>query len=56
VTVVGSNNALVQGGWLKEGRRENDDETARRADFIVTNGNRWNRNANLGCSVLSRGA
>jgi ornithine cyclodeaminase/alanine dehydrogenase-like protein (mu-crystallin family) len=37
VTVVGSNNALVQGGWLKEGRRENDDETARRADFIVTN-------------------
>jgi alanine dehydrogenase len=37
VTVVGSNNALVQGGWLKEGRRENDDETARRADFIITN-------------------
>src|SRR6516162_4570067 len=28
VTVVGSNSALVQGGWLREGRRENDDETA----------------------------
>jgi len=37
VTVVGSNNALVQGGWLKEGRRESDDDTARRADFIITN-------------------
>jgi ornithine cyclodeaminase/alanine dehydrogenase-like protein (mu-crystallin family) len=37
VTVVGSNNALVKGGWLKSGRRENDDVTVERADFIVTN-------------------
>ena len=37
VTVVGSNSALVKGGWLTEGRRENDDTTVRRADFIVTN-------------------
>jgi ornithine cyclodeaminase/alanine dehydrogenase-like protein (mu-crystallin family) len=36
VTVVGSNAALVKGGWLKKGRRENDDETVRRADIIVT--------------------
>jgi hypothetical protein len=33
--VVGSNSALVQGGWLNEGRRESDDETARHADFII---------------------
>ncbi len=37
VTVVGSNNALVKGGWLASGRRENDDVTVQRADFIVTN-------------------
>ncbi len=37
VTVVGSNNALVAGGWLKSGRRENDDVTVERADIIVTN-------------------
>jgi ornithine cyclodeaminase len=37
VTVVGSNNALVKGGWLTSGRRENDDVTCARADFIVTN-------------------
>ena len=37
VTVVGSNNALVKGGWLKTGRRENDDRTCERADIIVTN-------------------
>jgi len=37
VTVVGSNNALVKGGWLKAGRRENDDRTCERADVIVTN-------------------
>jgi alanine dehydrogenase len=37
VTIVGSNSALIKGGWLKQGRRENDDETVRRADFIITN-------------------
>ena len=37
VTVVGSNNALVKGGWLSSGRRENDDVTVQRADVIVTN-------------------
>ena len=37
VTVVGSNSALVKGGWLKSGRRENDDTTVVRASFIITN-------------------
>jgi alanine dehydrogenase len=37
VTVVGSNAALVKGGWLQSGRRENDDVTVQRADFIITN-------------------
>jgi ornithine cyclodeaminase len=37
VTVVGSNNALVKGGWLQSGRRENDDATVVRASFIITN-------------------
>lgn len=37
VTVVGSNSALVKGGWLPSGRRENDDATVRRAAFIITN-------------------
>jgi ornithine cyclodeaminase/alanine dehydrogenase-like protein (mu-crystallin family) len=37
VTVVGSNNALVKGGWLQSGRRENDDVTVARAAFIITN-------------------
>ena len=37
VTVVGSNSALVEGGWLKSGRRENDDETVRRANVIAVN-------------------
>ncbi len=37
VTVVGSNAALVKGGWLKSGRRENDDRTVERASVIVTN-------------------
>jgi ornithine cyclodeaminase/alanine dehydrogenase-like protein (mu-crystallin family) len=37
ITVVGSNSALVKAGWLGRGRRENDDRTVERADFIVTN-------------------
>jgi len=37
VTVVGSNDALVKGGWLKSGRRENDDITVQRSEIIVTN-------------------
>lgn len=37
VTVVGSNSALVKGGWLSSGRRENDDVTVVRASFIITN-------------------
>ena len=36
-TIVGSNTQLVEGGFAKKGRRENDDETVRRADIIVTN-------------------
>ncbi len=36
-TIVGSNVSLVKGGWLASGRRENDDVTVQRADFIVTN-------------------
>ena len=34
VSVVGSNSAL---GWVTAGRRENDDITVERADFIITN-------------------
>jgi ornithine cyclodeaminase/alanine dehydrogenase-like protein (mu-crystallin family) len=37
VTIVGSNVSLVKGGWLPSGRRENDDVTVQRADFIITN-------------------
>src|SRR6516162_10306963 len=37
VSVVGSNSALVRGGWVTAGRRENDDITVERADFIITN-------------------
>lgn len=36
-TIVGSNTQLVEGGFIKRGRRENDDETVRRADVIVAN-------------------
>jgi ornithine cyclodeaminase len=37
VSIVGSNSALVKGGWVKAGRRENDDITVKLADFIITN-------------------
>ncbi len=36
-TIVGSNAQLVEGGFVKRARRENDDETVRRAGVIVTN-------------------
>ncbi|MGE0628425.1 MAG: ornithine cyclodeaminase family protein [Hyphomicrobiaceae bacterium] len=36
-TIVGSNVQLVQGGFVKKARRENDDETVRRADVITAN-------------------
>jgi ornithine cyclodeaminase/alanine dehydrogenase-like protein (mu-crystallin family) len=35
--IIGGNIQLVQGGFLKESRREIDDRTAERADLIVTN-------------------
>ena len=35
--IIGSNVALVKGGFLKSRRREVDDKTAARADVIVTN-------------------
>ena len=35
--IIGSNVALVKGGFLKRRRREIDDKTAGRADIIVTN-------------------
>lgn len=36
-SIVGSNVALLKGGWLKKRRREIDNETIRRADVIVAN-------------------
>src|SRR4029079_8354135 len=35
--IIGGNIQLVQGGFLKESRREIDDRTAERADVIATN-------------------
>lgn len=35
--IIGGNIQLVEGGFLKESRREIDDRTAERADVIVTN-------------------
>src|SRR6185312_5343747 len=35
--IIGGNIQLVQGGFLKESRREIDDRTAARADVIATN-------------------
>ena len=35
--IIGGNIQLVQGGFLKESRRELDDRTAERADLIVAN-------------------
>ena len=35
--IIGSNVALVKGGFLRQRRREIDDKTAQRADLIVTN-------------------
>jgi ornithine cyclodeaminase len=35
--IIGGNIQLVQGGFLKESRREIDDRTAERADIIATN-------------------
>ena len=35
--IIGSNKQLVQGGFLKKPRREIDDNTAKKADVIVTN-------------------
>lgn len=35
--IIGGNKQLVQGGFLKKARREIDDNTAARADIIVTN-------------------
>ena len=36
-TIIGSNAALVKGGWLSSPRREIDDNAVRKADVIVAN-------------------